>query len=117
MNYYVYFIEEDRRQRNRPVKIGFSKTPDKRLKELQTGNSAKLKLCLSLPFDDEREAQLMERCLHRVCGKRFKRLTGEWFIVYGSWKKLIAQAQKMAYGVIKSNPDKYAGLVDKAIAG
>lgn len=115
--YYVYFIEEQSKQRNKAVKVGYSKTPEKRLKELQTGNSNKLKLCLSLPYEDEREAILMERCLHFIASKRFKRLNGEWFIVYGSWKKLVGQAQKKARGIIKSNPNKYAGLVDKAIAG
>ena len=65
---------------------------------------------MSLPFDTEKEAVLMERCLHRVGGKRFKRLEGEWFIVYGSWKKLIEQARKMGAGIIWSNRDKYAGI-------
>ena len=110
--YYVYFIQQNEKGDNSPVKIGFSKDPDKRLKELQTGNPCRLKLCLSLPYDDEREAQLMERCLHDVGARRFRRLSGEWFIIYGSWKKIISQAQKKACGIIKSNPNKYAGLVN-----
>lgn len=108
--HYVYFIQQVTRRDNPPIKIGLSKNPDERLRHLQTGNPLELKLCMSLPYETEKEALLMERCLHRVGGKRFRRLKGEWFIIYGSWKKLIAQATKMGAGIIRTNKDKYTGI-------
>lgn len=103
MSYYIYFISEDRKG-NTPVKIGYSEDPKKRLKSLQTGNPNKLKLGISRPYETEKEARLMEKCLHNIGRKKFRKLKGEWFIIYGHWAKLIEQAQKMVDGIMKHNP-------------
>ncbi len=58
------------------VKIGISKTPEKRLKQLQTGHPKKLTLCNVREVPETRALKL-ERIIHRSCGHR--RLKGEWF--------------------------------------
>lgn len=108
--WYVYFIQQESNKGQAPIKIGYSKKPAQRVKDLQTGNPNNLILRMSLPFETEKEAVLMENCLHRIGRKRFKKLKGEWFIVYGSWKKLIAQSYKMGAGIVRSNPNKYTGV-------
>lgn len=94
MSYYVYFIQPKGRG-NRPVKIGYSKDPESRCKTLQTSNPDKLKICIRLPFETELEAREAERTLQWLAGKKFKRMEGEWFIIYGPWKKFISQAMKI----------------------
>jgi len=39
-----------------------------------------------------------ERTLQWLAGKKHRRMEGEWFIIYGSWKKFIAQAMKIYDG-------------------
>lgn len=70
---YVYVISA---AEEGPVKIGFSKTPEKRLKKLQTGHPEELRLYYfhSLP---EKNVKLMERAVHDL--NRHKRIKGEWF--------------------------------------
>lgn len=66
---YVYCIRDDEAD---AVKIGFSKNPISRLRQLQTANSRRLRLlCV---FDT---TQAFERSLHRSFAGR--RLHGEWF--------------------------------------
>lgn len=63
----IYFI-----QSGDYVKIGYSKNPEKRLKSLQTGNQAPLKLLLVLDGGTDKEAELHERFAEL-------RSRGEWF--------------------------------------
>lgn len=59
------------------IKIGVSKNPYDRLKELQTGHSAKLKIIEMFPFESRMQAYATEKQLHR----RYQRhkVRGEWF--------------------------------------
>lgn len=59
------------------VKIGISASPDKRLKQLQTGSPYKLSFHLLIECHDEAAAQRLESILH----KHFEpyRMSGEWF--------------------------------------
>jgi len=68
---YIYLIQS---QEDGYYKIGVSKHPKKRIKELQTGNSSELKLIWS--FESE-YPHLVERALQR----RYDHLRkeGEWF--------------------------------------
>ena len=68
----IYFIKAA----NKYVKIGVSKDPHKRLKELQTGNPLPLKLILTMPgsFDTE-------KALHDYF--KSARVEGEWFRLSG----------------------------------
>lgn len=66
---YVYFIGEGD---GGPVKIGTAKDPILRLRQMQTGNSRKLKIEHALIGDSD-----VERLFHEIW--RDHRLTGEWF--------------------------------------
>lgn len=65
----VYFIKNIVTGR---IKIGFSNTPTKRLKELQTGNDNKLVLIKTIVGGKDKEASLHEMFSHL-------RSNGEWF--------------------------------------
>lgn len=60
----------------KPYKIGFSKTPEKRLKSLQTGFPAKLKLYYTKEIS-ESKVKFIEKQIHKVIAH--KRTKGEWF--------------------------------------
>ena len=68
---YIYLIQS---QEEGYYKIGVSKHPNKRIKELQTGNSSKLKLIESYKSDF---AHQIERALQRRFS--YMRKEGEWF--------------------------------------
>lgn len=68
---YIYAIGTETRQ-----KIGFSRDPAARLKQLQTGNPEFFNLHHMIEVDEGRY-QLIERFLHKDIG--YKRLKGEWF--------------------------------------
>lgn len=79
-NCYVYVISEAYTEVLRglcAVKIGLAVSPERRLRELQTGNARRLWLNISIGPMSEKKAARFERRLHR----RFKkwRLVGEWF--------------------------------------
>jgi hypothetical protein len=106
-NCYVYFItetkcsikEERQKRRNKkyypPVKIGRSFNPMQRLKELQVGNYKRLEIKKTLECRSEKEAKTLEKSLHAMAYKKYgKGISGEWFIIYGSWKLMIKAAEK-----------------------
>jgi hypothetical protein len=68
---YLYFIQADK---TGMVKIGRSKHPEKRLKQLQTGSSNKLKLIACFENSGWRE-----KILHELLEKWKVRANGEWF--------------------------------------
>lgn len=60
------------------VKLGYSHNVESRLKDMQTGQSANLRILWKLKVGASRaEAVVQERKLHRFC-KRY-RVRGEWF--------------------------------------
>lgn len=61
---------------NGPIKIGFSKTPDKRLKTLQTGHPETLYLHKQSKFSSTK-IRLIERLMHKEYSHR--KTKGEWF--------------------------------------
>ncbi len=72
-DHYVYLIGvEDTGH----VKFGYSKDPDARLKQLQTGSAQPLKL-LGMFGYCETKAKLMERKIHQSFS--CYRMSGEWF--------------------------------------
>lgn len=73
MNSYVYVIASDPAG---PVKLGSSKHPEKRVKQLQTGHSEQLRLYYfhSIPAEN---VKLMEKAVHEV--NRHNRIKGEWY--------------------------------------
>jgi hypothetical protein len=66
---YVYFIQE---KAGGPIKIGFSKDPQKRLSEIQTGYPRELMILAIMPG-----GRVQEREIHRRFG--MNRMFGEWF--------------------------------------
>lgn len=77
--YFVYAIQESETGR---IKIGISKDPERRIKELQTANSQKLKLLHYVPapnrFHDERLAQ----------ARAPNHVRGEWYDIGAGIKRL-----------------------------
>ena len=113
MNHYVYFIRQEGKG-NQPMKVGYSINPDSRLKTLQTGNPRRLCLSAAIPCENEYDARKFERTLHWLFGKKYKRLIGEWFIVYGAIPKLIIEAQKLCrkHDTVKIENTKYFSTYD-----
>jgi hypothetical protein len=71
--HYLYAISD-----GSAVKLGFSRRPKERLRSMQTGQSAHLKLLWELlAGDSPAKAMRAERQLHRFCRAHRKR--GEWF--------------------------------------
>ncbi|QYB17692.1 hypothetical protein PV-S19_0328 [Pacmanvirus S19] len=81
---YLYFIVE--LPYTDKVKIGISKNPQKRLKQLQTGNPNKL--IIYHMFESE-DYKLLERTMHNIC--KDLKIIGEWFeLGYPSLHSLIS---------------------------
>lgn len=70
---YVYLIQKG----YGAIKIGVSKDPEKRCKELQIGNGSKLFLIAKFPCKTRNDANILEKELHRKFEKF--RMNGEWF--------------------------------------
>jgi hypothetical protein len=96
--YKVYFVEQESRGKDKPVKIGVSCNVESRLSKLQTGNPYKLSVKAVFPCKDQDEAFMIERTLHWLTKKKYRHIRGEWFYIYGSWAKLIKEAMILCYG-------------------
>ena len=90
MSYYVYFATVKGRG-HKPLKVGFTKEPDRRLSELQTGSPYKLTMPIILMFDSEKLAREAERTFHWYLGMRHQGMCGEWFKVYGSLNSVVSE--------------------------
>jgi len=75
-NFHIYIIATYTKG---PVKIGFSHHPPSRLKEIQTGNPDKLRLCGSLSFKKKIEVELIEKIIHSHLKDNNLYKRGEWF--------------------------------------
>lgn len=88
----IYFIKA-----GRSVKIGYTTgDPERRLRELQTANPRKLVLLAAIPGSREDEVRLH---------KKFDsdRVTGEWFTLSRSIKKLLRQLEGWTFSVPDQN--------------
>jgi len=75
---YIYIISNDLGY----IKVGISKYPKKRLKQLQTGNQNILSLLFTEEFECKRSHLLkIERELHRNLRCMTKSAKGEWFLI------------------------------------
>jgi hypothetical protein len=72
MSSYIYIIGSD----NPPYKIGISKNPERRLKNLQTGHPYKLKIW-ELRKTESKKTKLLESVIHKHLDSY--RMSGEWF--------------------------------------
>lgn len=73
---FVYLIKAGHKKTD-PVKIGFSKDPESRLKALQTGNPEKLQFLYKIKCNDESHARRLEQTLHEMLGTQ--NIRNEWF--------------------------------------
>ena len=71
MERYIYLIQD---LENSRYKIGISKNPSKRVEQLQTGNSSKLKLVETYKSE---HASIVEKALQRRYA--YLKKEGEWF--------------------------------------
>lgn len=77
---YIYMITD----LNDCVKIGISRDPNKRLKQIQTGHPTKLSLYYIEEFNCTRNHLLkVEKLLHREIASQYEKLNGEWFRISG----------------------------------
>lgn len=75
---HVYIIARMKGNRpTRPVKVGISSNPDKRLASLQTANPFPLVLLTTFYCPTRGMAKELEACFHETQSNR--RLSGEWF--------------------------------------
>ena len=75
---YVYIISDEQGY----IKVGISKNPRKRLKQLQTGNMNILKLIFTEEFECNRNHLLkIEKLIHREISHISKHMKGEWFFI------------------------------------
>jgi|LUMW01.1.fsa_nt_gb hypothetical protein len=82
---FVYFVGPS----GGPVKIGLATSPDRRMKDLQIGNHARLRLWALIPGDSNDEAEF-----HRQLSD-FK-LTGEWFQPTAEVMSVVSNARSLA---------------------
>jgi len=62
---------------NMPIKIGMSDNPDKRIKQLQTGNPELLRIIAIIECKSREHASLVEKTFHREMTD--KNILNEWF--------------------------------------
>tara|TARA_R100001530_G_scaffold109837_1_gene77199 strand:+ start:29 stop:1009 length:981 start_codon:yes stop_codon:yes gene_type:complete len=96
---YVYFISDDNRK---TVKIGYSKNPWARVKDLQTGRTAKLSVVATL-----RTTEVSENDIHSIFDD--ERQSGEWFVFSPRIEALIQ--------AIKGKKVRDAGCVADYVSG
>lgn len=95
--FYVYLMRSGTRDGD-PIKIGVSASPDRRVKDLQTGNPKEIRLLCSFPFQSKHEAFKLERFLHIYFQKYVN--YGEWFTLnnFGNKiKKALTQYHETGY--------------------
>jgi hypothetical protein len=69
---YIYIITD-----GKAFKVGISKEPQKRLRELQTGNASKLEILHLFKVPEDKVFKLEKDC-HRILTTNFVK-RGEWF--------------------------------------
>lgn len=74
---FVYFIESTNKWKSKYIKIGSSKNPEGRLKDLQTGSPLKIRLIGKIKCKNEFHAKQIEKLAHNIFYKQ--RRHGEWF--------------------------------------
>lgn len=75
---YVYIIQSGTSKKS-PVKIGMSDDPEKRIKQLQTGNPRILRIIISIKCNSRQHAFELEKTLHRMLERN--NILNEWFFV------------------------------------
>jgi len=95
---YVYLIQSGI-DRKAPVKIGMSDSPEKRIKQLQTGNPEVLRLIMSIKCNSRDHAYRLESTLHTMMAK--KSIINEWFFL--DEKSVLSTLNRIAKMKISDN--------------
>lgn len=75
---YVYIISDN----NDHIKVGISKDPEKRLKQLQTGQPNELRILFTEEFYCKRSHLLkIENLIHKQIRTLIPNISGEWFTI------------------------------------
>lgn len=91
--FYIYFFPE-RDKENPAIKIGYSKHPLKRLKQLQTGHPTKIGAEGWIEAGDEKDAKNIEQGYHVLFAKERIRSNGEWFNYSEKIKDFVGKLMK-----------------------
>ena len=75
---YVYLIQSGTNSKS-PIKIGMSKDPEARIKQLQTGNPKRLRIILIIKCTSTKHARNLESTMHQMLSS--KNIINEWFDV------------------------------------
>ena len=94
-NCFVYLIQSGCKVKD-PIKVGMANNPERRIKELQTGNPVKLRTVLLIECDSRKHALRLEQTLHHML--RGHNILGEWF-------KPVRSNVFKAINEIANNPD------------
>lgn len=82
----VYFIKsESAKAKFEPVKIGYTKDINSRLRALQAGNHCELVVAFSMEVPNEKFARKLESFLHKQL--RRCNIRGEWFNLHNKYIK------------------------------
>lgn len=75
---YLYIIGNDKGY----IKVGVSNNPERRVKQLQTGNEHKLTLLFTEEFECDRKHLLhIEKAVHKALRGMSTKCIGEWFCI------------------------------------
>jgi hypothetical protein len=86
------------------IKIGVSEHPAKRLRELQTGNSAKLEILSTVECVSGEHAYSVERALHTLYADRS--VSGEWFnVTREQIEDMLLVVERMNAAIAPEQPD------------
>lgn len=91
--FYIYFFPE-RGKEESAIKIGYSKHPLKRLKQLQTGHPTKIGSEGWIEAGTEKDAQNIEKAYHVLFAKERIRENGEWFKYTNKIKSFVEKLMK-----------------------
>lgn len=104
---YVYLIQSGNKPKS-PIKIGMSNDPEKRIKQLQTGNPVILRLVLSIKCKSRSHAFRLEKTMHQLL--KGNNIINEWYSVVRSniYKSLNLLANNPDYENVVNNIGLFA---------
>ncbi len=101
----VYLIAESW---DGPAKIGVADDPQKRLRELKTGNARPLALLCYREYEDRLTAECVEWLFHDYLSE--KKISGEWFAVSARWLYKIMDTFPHVHRELEPSLDKPTDL-------
>lgn len=106
---YVYLIQSGNKPKS-PVKVGMSNNPEKRIKQLQTGNPVLLRLVLSIKCESRSHAFRLEKTMHELL--KGNNIINEWYSVVRSniYKSLNVLANNPDYENVVNNIGLFASM-------